>query len=105
MGAPCLPAPRRLPPGRPPRSRAVTNPIIARVSTGAAAVAIAAGLVLTVSAQGQAPAGQNYRAPRTADGRPDLQGIWQAMNTAVWNIQDHPAQSGVPAGQGVVEGN
>ena len=39
------------------------------------------------------------------DGRPDLRGIWQAVNTAVWNIQDHPAELGIPAGQGVVEGN
>jgi len=46
-----------------------------------------------------------YRAPRTPDGRPDLQGIWQAMNTAVWNIQDQSAELGVPAGQAVVEGN
>ena len=48
---------------------------------------------------------QAYRAPRTPDGHPDLQGVWQTMNTAVWNIQDHPAQLGLPAGQGVVEGN
>jgi len=48
---------------------------------------------------------QAYRAPRTPDGHPDLQGVWQTMNTAVWNIQDHPAQLGIPAGQGVVEGN
>ena len=27
------------------------------------------------------------------------------MNTAVWNIQDHSAEYGVPAGQGVVVGN
>jgi hypothetical protein len=33
-----------------------------------------------------------------------LQGIWQAMNTAVWDIEDHSASDGVPAGQGVVEG-
>ena len=43
--------------------------------------------------------------PRMPDGRPDLRGIWQAVNTAVWNIQDHPAELGIPAGQGVVEGN
>ena len=49
-----------------------------------------------VSAQG---------APRMADGRPDLRGIWQALNTANWNIEDHPAELGVPAGQGVVEGD
>ena len=50
-----------------------------------------------------APAGPVI--PRLADGRPDLQGIWQAMNTAVWNLQDHSASLGVPAGQSVVVGN
>ena len=53
------------------------------------------------SAQGAGP----VAIPRTADGKPDLSGIWQAMNTATWDIQDHAAQKGVPGGQGVVEGN
>src|SRR5262249_23390251 len=49
------------------------------------------------------------------DGRPDLNGIWQAVNTANWDIQDHIARPGpilalgaafaVPGGLGVVEGN
>jgi hypothetical protein len=34
-----------------------------------------------------------------------LSGIWQVMNTAAWDIQDHNAQKGVPAGVGVVVGN
>ena len=55
---------------------------------------------------GPAPAdAETYRAPRTPDGHPDLQGVWQAVNTAVWNIQDHPPELGIPAGQGVVDGN
>ena len=63
-------------------------------------------MLLPSASQGQAPAAaQAYRAPRTADGRPDLQGIWQALNTAVWNIQDHSPTLGVPGGQGIVEGN
>src|SRR2546428_7918733 len=33
-----------------------------------------------------------YRASRTADGRPDLNGIWQAVNTANYDIQTHPAR-------------
>src|SRR5262245_41835556 len=48
----------------------------------------------------QAPA-----APRTAHHRPKLQGIRQVLNTAAWDIQDHPARLGVPAGQGIVDGN
>ena len=46
-----------------------------------------------------------YTPPKTRDGQPDLQGIWQVLNTAQWDIQDHGASLGVPAGHGVVEGN
>jgi len=73
----------------------------------------AAGLVLAATlAAAQAPA---YRAPRTADGRPNLNGIWQALNTANWDLQGHAAAKGpvpslgavfvVPPGLGVVEGD
>jgi hypothetical protein len=48
---------------------------------------------------------QTYTPPKTADGHPDIQGIWQVVNTAAWDIQDHGARLGVPAGRGVVEGN
>ena len=48
---------------------------------------------------------QEYSVPRTPDGNPDLQGVWQAINTAVWDIQDHSSQWGMPAGQGGVVGN
>jgi hypothetical protein len=47
----------------------------------------------------------NQAVPRTPDGRPDLSGIWQVMNSAAWDIQDHAARKGVPAGIGVVVGN
>src|SRR5258705_781790 len=40
--------------------------------------------------------------PRTSDGKPNLQGIWQVLNTAAWDIQDHAAGVGVPTGQAVV---
>ena len=64
------------------------------------AAAVAMILAVGSSAFAQEP----YRAPRTPDGHPDLQGIWQALNTAVWNIEDHAPELGVPAGQGIVEG-
>jgi hypothetical protein len=64
---------------------------------------IAAAVVLSASAFAQSPAAAVL--PRLSDGKPDLSGIWQVMNSANFNIQDHIAQKGVPAGQGVVEGN
>src|SRR4051812_45121481 len=59
------------------------------------AVAAAAGMAVAISlfvapvAGQQAPA---YRAPRSADGHPDLNGIWQANNEANWDIQMHVAR-------------
>jgi hypothetical protein len=50
-----------------------------------------------------AAAAQTMR--RTPDGKPDLSGIWQAFTTANWDLLDHGAGKGIPAGQGVVEGN
>ena len=77
-----------------------------RVSSGvwltatAAALAVCLWMPALVAAQ---PPGAAF--PRAADGHPDFSGIWQVLNTANFDIQDHAAQKGVPAGQGVVEGN
>ena len=52
--------------------------------------------------------------PRTADGRPDFNGIWQAMGSAHYDIEPHAADFGpmfelgaigaIPGGLGIVEG-
>ncbi len=76
-----------------------------------ARVAVAAALLVAVKpAACQAPA---YKAPRTADGKPNLNGIWQVLGSAHWDIEGHAARPGpvvalgavgaVPAGLGVVE--
>jgi hypothetical protein len=61
----------------------------------------------------QTPANQ---IPRTADGKPDLNGFWQVLNTADWDLESQgggPAPkeglmlgaiSAIPPGLGVVEG-
>ena len=56
-----------------------------------------------------------YSAPRTPDGDPDLNGIWQALNTAHWDLEAHAARQGpapmvgalgaIPAGLSVVGGD
>jgi hypothetical protein len=83
---------------------------IARAAAVVAAVLLAAASI----AAAQAPAAA-YRAPRTPDGRPNLNGIWQALNEANWDIEAHHTASSPypellgallaqPAGLGVVEG-
>ena len=42
--------------------------------------------------------------PRTANGKPNFQGIWQVRNRAAYDLQDHAARAGMPAGKGVVQG-
>jgi hypothetical protein len=64
---------------------------------------LAWGLVV-LPAWGQAPGKAVLNPPRMLEGKPDLNGIWQALNTAAWDIQDHLGQLDVPPGQSVVEG-
>ena len=61
---------------------------LATATAGAALAALVSISVVPVSGQ-QAPA---YRAPRGADGHPDLNGIWQALNEANHDIEMHMAR-------------
>ena len=95
--------------------------------SGVAAGAVV-GLIVALTVNGSS--GQAARVARTADGRPNLNGIWQVMNTANWDLLAHTVRpavaqrgvyadqlvpaapvlalgsvGGVPAGPGVVEGN
>ena len=103
--------------------------------------AAAAGAALWTQVAPVETQSETYRAPRTPDGVPNLNGVWQALNTANYDIQSHPARpamalvpapprkgvtgpvtatavdlpapavrplgavGGVPAGEGVVEGD
>ncbi len=85
--------------------------------------------VAAILAIGALPlAAQSYRAPRLPDGKPDLNGIWQAINEANFDLEAHIARpamalrpgpfgpvpaapvlalgavGAVPPGMGVVEG-
>jgi hypothetical protein len=68
-------------------------------------------LLLAATRVGAQPAPQPQRLP---DGKPNLNGIWQALNTANWDLEEHAARTGLvvalgaigaePGGPGVVEG-
>ena len=70
---------------------------------------------LAQSAVGQVQLPANYKPPRTPDGQPDLNGFWQSITAANWNIEEHDTRSGPyanlvgaylsePPGFGIVEG-
>lgn len=73
--------------------------------------------LLTAVAVAFGPLGvaQERELPERIAGKPNLNGIWQALNTAHWNLEGHPAEplkefwklgaiAAIPAGQSVVVG-
>jgi hypothetical protein len=73
-------------------------------------------LAATARSGGQQAVQPPYRAERTADGKPNFNGIWEALNTASWDLEGHAAGpsafpemlgafGAIPPGLSVVEGN
>jgi hypothetical protein len=83
-----------------------------RLAMAVVLVAVAALAALSTMTGAQSPV---EGIPRLADGHVNLSGIWQANNTANWDLLTHQARQGpmtalgaafsVPGGVGVVEGN
>src|SRR5215471_20325386 len=84
-------------------------------SWGIALAAVAALAAAPSIVQAQAAAKPAARPARIA-GQPNLNGVWQAVNTADWNLEAHSAQkiegfyrlgslAAIPPGQSVVEGD
>jgi hypothetical protein len=75
-----------------------------------------AACLLSLSILGQPVIAQERSRPERIGGKPNLNGIWQAVNEAHWNLEGHSAQAlaefsdklgalaGIPAGQSVVVG-
>jgi hypothetical protein len=77
-------------------------------------LAVGVGVAFSVAQSPSSGQTQASRLPRSSDGHPQLDGIWQSMSTAYWDLEDHAARQGplialggaysVPEGVGVVEG-
>jgi hypothetical protein len=72
-------------------------------------------LVVSFAGFGATAYGQDRERPSRVGGKPNLNGIWQAINTANWNLEGHSAEgldefwqlgaiAAIPAGQSVVVG-
>ena len=84
------------------------------VAQALVAVAVLWVTAVTVPGQGAAP-GRAAGLARTEDGKPNLNGVWQSITTANWDIEAHQAEPGPhpeimgawgsqPGGLGIVEG-
>lgn len=68
-----------------------------------AVIGLAATAPAAAQAQGKSKAAAVYKAPRGPDGKhPDLNGVWQAMNSAGWDIEPHAARAALQLRPGPV---
>jgi hypothetical protein len=78
---------------------------------------VVATLMLSATAsRAQQPAPAKAARPARIAGQPNINGIWQAMNSANWNLEAHSAEAlkdfwqlgslgAIPAGQSVIDGD
>ncbi len=67
------------------------------IATGIAAATVSAVVTVSITRT----TGQASRPARTADGKPNLSGVWQANNEANWDLQAHQARPGAVTQRGV----
>ena len=57
-------------------------------------------LMATVALAGQVTDGKAYVAPRRPGGKPDLNGVWQVLNRANYDLEAHPARPAMALREG-----
>ena len=74
------------------------------MQTHSLAILLTIALTGVFSAAAQGTPASRQPVPRTADGKPNLEGIWQASSSAAADLEDHAAGFNMLAGRSVVAG-
>ena len=94
--------------------RSQRNPLILiAVAVAACLTTVIISMAVPQTPAPAATAAPAYRAPRTKDNKPDLNGIWEAVNTANFDVTPHVSAPGpwelgvlgaIPPGIGILDG-